>query len=594
MTRHALAAVLALAASLAVRAADLVTMERLAPKSSWLVVGVDDLDAARARWDRTPALKWWNSEAIQKLVKEAMDESREISRKRLRELGVPEDAWSAPKVAGGSLYAARDENLDSDQAHFLIYADWGEHADGVAGIFDALLAEQDRRKPGTTKGAEIRGRKAVQITVKPEEPKPEMGKDGRPRRPRPRRGGMFGEGSMFQHVEHIWYVRDGSRFLLGSRERELEEALAALEGQAAPSVQEDPDFRAAIEQVGRGDGWAVLLTGAMQRVAGVAGPQVAFLQPMMTTLFGEVKAYGFGLRSDERPAQFELLQGIVVQGDRQGLLALPGPATAISAPPAFSAGDALGYGRMQVQFRDLMKVIDTAVASLPEEMAEGMEPTLQQYGPDLRKAFDAMGPELHVVSRLDRSKGQADSEAQGVYAVTCRDEQAVTGLLNLFLPEAGFQPRDFNGNTIFSAEGSDSSLGFGGGMVFAGSSPMVEQCLRGGEGGLAETPACRQAMAAAGSDPVIGWGYTDLVATLEASREAMIEMASRAERSAVPKTQRDMAGEVGLDIPKGLSEKLKEVDAKSLAEGFGPTQWDMRAIPNGLITRFRLLRPASE
>ena len=594
MCRNALATLCSLMVALVASAADPVTIDRLVPKDSWLVVGVDDLDAVRERWDRTPALKWWNSERIQALVKEALDESREASRKRLRELGVAEDSWSAPKSAGGALYAARDETLDSDQAHFLMYAEWGEHADGVAAIFDALLAEAERKKPGTTKAMEIRGRKAVQITVKPEEPKPELGKDGRPRRPRPRRGGLFGEGGTFQHVEHVWYVRDGSRFLLGSRERELEEAIGVLEGQPAAGVSDDADFRSALEQVGRGDGWAVLLTGPMQRVAGMAGPQLTFLQPMMTTLFGEVKAYGFALRSDQAPAQFELLQGIVVQGERQGLLALPGPTVPVGPPPRFAAGDALGYGRMQVQFRDLMKVIDTVVASLPEEMAEGMEPTLQQYGPDLRKAFDALGPEVHVMSRLDRSNGEPDEAQQGVYAVACRDEQAMTGLLNLFLPEAGFEPRDFNGNTIFSAEGGDLSAGFGGGMFFMGSTPMVEQCLRGGEGGLGETAACRQAMAAVGSEPVIGWGYTDLVATLEASREAMIEMAARAERSAVPKSQRDMAEGVGLDLPDGLAQKLKDVDAKSLSEGFGPSQWDMRALPNGLLTRFRLLRPAAE
>ena len=595
MKRHPLAALLCLAAALAARAADLVTMEQLAPRDSWLVVGVDDLDAARGRWDRTPALRWWNSEAVQKLVKGALDESREISRKRLQELGVAEDAWSAPKVAGGAMYAARDEDLDSDQAHFLLYAEWGEHADGVAAIFDAVLAEQDRRKAGTTKSVEIRGRKAVQISVKPEAPKPEVGQYGRPRRPRPRRGGLFGEGGTFQHVEHIWYVRDGSRFLLGSRESELEEALGVLEGQALKGVAEDQDFRAALEQVGRGDGWAVLLTGPMQRVAGVAGPQFTFVQPMMTTLFGEVKAYGFGLRSDEPQAQFELLQGIVVQGERQGLMSLPGPVTPVSAPPKFAAGDALGYGRMQLQFRDLMKVVDTAVASLPEELAENFEPTLQQYGPDLRKAFDAMGPEIHVVTRQDRAQGAAaDAEPQAVYAVACRDERAVTGMLNLFLPEAGFEPRDFNGNTIFSAEGAEVSMGFGGGMFLMGSSAMVEQCLRGSEGTLGETAACRQAMTAAGSEPVIGWGYTDLVASLEASREALVEMAARAERSAVPKSQRDIAGDAGLQLPEGLAEKLKDVDPKTFAEGFGPSQWDMRPVSNGLLTRFRLLRPAAE
>ena len=111
------------------------------------------------------------------------------------------------------------------------------------------------------------------------------------------------------------------------------------------------------------------------------------------------------------------------------------------------------------------------------------------------------------------------------------------------------------------------------------------------DGALGDTPACRQSLAAVGTQPVLGWGYTDLVTTLEVSRKALIASASRLERGMVPKDQRDIAESVGLDVPKGLVEALKELDVKGLREAFGPMQWDMRAVPNGLCTRVRLLRP---
>jgi hypothetical protein len=60
----------------------------------------------------------------------------------------------------------------------------------------------------------------------------------------------------------------------------------------------------------------------------------------------------------------------------------------------------------------------------------------------------------------------------------------------------------------------------------------------------------------------------------------------------VPKDQREIADRVGLDVPDGLVEELGEIDAKSLGEGFGPMQWDMRAVSDGLRTRLRLLKPA--
>jgi hypothetical protein len=128
-------------------------------------------------------------------------------------------------------------------------------------------------------------------------------------------------------------------------------------------------------------------------------------------------------------------------------------------------------------------------------------------------------------------------------------------------------------------------------MFYLGADAMVEQCLRGGEGGLGETPACKASLAAVGNDPVLGWGYTDLVAALEMQRKEMLASARRAEGRMIPKDQREIADRVGIDVPEGVVDDLKEIDPKSLGEGFGPMQWDMRTAPGGLLTRLRLLRP---
>jgi hypothetical protein len=135
-------------------------------------------------------------------------------------------------------------------------------------------------------------------------------------------------------------------------------------------------------------------------------------------------------------------------------------------------------------------------------------------------------------------------------------------------------------------------MGFGGGMFYMGSAKAVEQCLRGGEGGLADSAACRQALAAVGAEPVLGWGYTDLVGAIEAQRTALVASARRAEGRMVPKDQREIADRVGIDLPDGVVDDLGEIDARSLSEGFGPMQWDMRSVREGLVTRLRLLRPA--
>ena len=60
----------------------------------------------------------------------------------------------------------------------------------------------------------------------------------------------------------------------------------------------------------------------------------------------------------------------------------------------------------------------------------------------------------------------------------------------------------------------------------------------------------------------------------------------------VSKDQREIADRVGLDVPDGVVGNLGEIDAKSLAEGFGPMQWDMRPVREGLLTRLRILKPS--
>jgi len=588
MRRTILATLLALCA-LPARADETVGIERLAPADSWFVLGVDDLQASRARWESTPIHAWWSGESVQKLVREELERSSKQAKERLQKLGVDENAWSAPARAGVAMYAAHDEQLDSDQPHFLVFGEWSDGADGVASVFEAVMAEHEKERPGSVVATEIRGRKATAIRVKPEEPKPEIGKDGRPRRPRPRRGGLFEEGGTFQHVETIWYVRDGSRFLLGSLQQDVDDALGVFEGQATSSVSEERDFRDALEQSGRGDGWMVLRTAPMQRVAGLGGAQMSFMQPMLTSLFGEVRAYGFSLGIGGDEAQLELVSGILVQGDRVGLLALPDPARAASAPPGFVPGDAVGYGSIQLQLRDVMK----------RDRDRGQQRARGDVGDDRSDA---------AAVRSGSSQGLRSARSRGARDLARRPEQGRrrsrgSGRLRGHLPrrtggDGTAEPVPARGRLRAARLQRQHDLRRPGWRRLHGVRRrhvlhgLVEQCLRGGEQGLGDSAACKQALAAVGNDPVLGWGYTDLVAAIDARRQSLLASAKRTEGRMVPKDQREIADRVGLDVPDGIVEELGEIDAKSLGEGFGPMQWDMRAVSDGLRTRLRLLKPA--
>ncbi|MCE9620221.1 MAG: hypothetical protein K8R92_09965 [Planctomycetes bacterium] len=599
-----LVALCAMALSLAARAADEAKFESIVPEDAWLVLSAENIAATRERWSATPLGQWWQSESVQAIVKEEIEASRKRMTARRQELGVEEDAWSWPASFGIGLYVVHDEDLDADLPHFILCGTWKDNPDKVATIFDALFVEMQKKDAGAVTSLDIRGKPARAIRIAEEHPTPKKKAKSRKRG----EGNAFVPDGAFDHIETIYYVRDGERFLFGSVKQDLDEALGVYEGTSRKSVAESADFKKTLDSVGRNDGWMVLLTSSLHKVAGAGGPQMALVQPFLQTLFGDVHGYGFSLSSEAPGAQFELLSSIVIEGERMGLLALPNPARVAAPPPAFVAGGASGYGTVNVQFPLIMKLVESVVASLPEEMAEPFDATLQQYGPDLTRAFARLGPDVHIIRRdapelnpaKDSSRRSGADKEESLYAIRCADEQAVTTLLNLFLPEAGFESRDFNGNTIFDEKSREACCGFGGGWFFMGNSSFVEQCLRtsgkDGTGTLAETPVCRQALADVGTKPVLCWGYQDILIRLDSNRRESAKSTGKVSvgvTSAPDDFEHRMATRAGLDIPNDLIIKLLQCDAKLWKEAMGPGVYSVTEESSLLLTRVRLLPPTA-
>jgi hypothetical protein len=601
-----LAAALALAAACGARAGEGVKFEQIVPADAWLVLGVDDIAAARERWHGTALGAWWRSDEVQAVVKEELEALRKRVRDRRQELGVDEDAWSWPSSFGFAGYLVHDQELDADLPHFILCAQWSADADRINGIVEAVLAEMQKKDAGAVSSVDIHGKpgKAIRVPGEPRDVKK------KPRRGQ-RSGGSIVPDGAFDHIDTLYFVRDGDRFLLGSVKQDLDEAIGVFEGSPRSCVADAADFKRTLDSVGRGDGWIVLLTAALHKVAGAGGPQLAMVQPFMQILFGDVHGFGFSLTSDAPGAQFELATSIVVDGERSGLLAVPNPARSPSPPPPFADPDAGGYGVANIQFPQIMKVIESVVAALPEDVAQPFDASLQQYGPDLSRAFARLGPDVHIVRRefhqVDMQLGLAKQtltavrKEESLYAIRCADEPAVTGLLNLFLPQAGFETRDFDGNTVFDDKSRESCWGFGGGWFFVGSTAMVEQSLRslrgtGAAGSLADTANCRQALADLGVKPVLCWGYQDVLMRMETTRrEAAKPMGTVS--VGVSTSDQDiesrMARQLGLEMPSGVIYALLTADSKLWKNAMGPAVFFMTAESTGLLTRVRLLPPAA-
>ena len=574
---------------------DAVKFEQVVPPDAWLVMGMDNVSATRERWSATPVGKWFQSDAVQALLKEQLEAQAKKTKARMQELGVEEDSWSWPESIGAGLYLAHDDTLDADLPHVLVSAVWGAGADKVNTLFEAVLTEMQKKDPGAVSTIEIHGKPAKAIRV--------LDKDAQPKKKNRRASNSFVPDGSLDHIETLYFVRDGNRFLFGSVKQDLDEALGVYEGVARKSVADSADFKKTLDSVGRGDGWMVMLTSALNKVAGAGGAQVELVQPYLQTLFGDVHGYGFSLASDSPGAQFQVLSSIMIDGDRKGLLALPNPAKSPSPPPKFVSGDATGYGTINVQFGEIMKLVETVVASMPEELSEPFDATLQQYGPDLSRAFSKLGPDMHVVrckavSDLSLNADQKalnTKDSQGTFfAIRCAEEQSMMTLLNLFLPQAGFEPRDFNGNTIFDDKSRETSFGFGAGWFFTGKSKFVEAGLRAttpsnAQGTLADTAACKQVLADLGPTAVLCWGYQDIL--IDFSDNESANERRRAEISA--SYDSNSLDKIGVGAPMDTFYILFKDDKTLWKSAMGPNVFSMTQESSALITKIRVLPPTA-
>jgi hypothetical protein len=187
--------------------------------------------------------------------------------------------------------------------------------------------------------------------------------------------------------------------------------------------------------------------------------------------------------------------------------------------------DVIGLGRIDVQFKDIMNVINSVAANLPEEQSQEIEAYLVNFAPVLSKGFEAMGPGVWTYETV-RQPLTPESRVTSTLA-TCTNPKAVVPMITQFGGTMGLEPRDVDGNTIFSAGFLPFSIGVANGYVATGDAKLVEQAMRSmGQKDLpsiADNANHRAAMAAVGSGDVLSWGWLDLAGRWEYERAMLAE-----------------------------------------------------------------------
>ena len=584
----AVALVVSLVSTQAFAADGPMPIRAIAPDTTYVIVSADQLLQTVERWQKTPIQAFLKTAPMAKVLgtdggaQDAMED-------RLKELGIPEGTVDWPTMGGMTLFTVHDEELDVEQSHALVYGDWGAKADGMAKLFDAVIAESVKKDGVTVEKEDIAGREVQVLNLQKSDAK------------RNGRGGAMGvemDLSFAKNAEKVYYCRDGSRFLASTDAGGLEDALLALDGKRKAKLPEQTDFRGAIDQLGETDISVVILTGPLQKsIAGEGAGMLALMQPVLQPLVGDVQAWTIGIGIDTPRGQIEVTSGIYVPGDKVGLWALLGPSAPIEAPPPMIGPDAVAFGRVNVQLKNLMNLINTVVANLPEEQAQEIDGFLVNFGPVMSKGFEALGPSIWTYETI-RQPVTPESRVTGTI-VTCTNPKAVVPMITQFGGTMGLEPRDFDGNTIFSADFLPMSIGVANGFMATGDSKLVEQAMRSmGQKDLpsvADNQAYKAAARAVGGEAVISWGYIDLPARWGFERDLLEQFGeddSKLDNAVSKADDSSVAKRLGFKVPGNSNDVLKTMDAAMVAKYFGSFVWSMKSDSKGFVTRAAVMQPA--
>ena len=560
----------------------------IAPDTTYVIVSGDQLLQTVERWHKTPMQAFLKTAPMAKVL--GTDGGAQVAMEdRLKELGIPEGSVDWPSVGGMTLFTVHDEELDVEQSHALVYGDWGAKADGMAKLFDAVIAESVKKDGVTVEKEDIAGRE-VQVL--------NMQKSGAKRNGRGGAMGVEMDLSFAKNAEKVYYCRDGSRFLASTDAGGLEDALLALDGKRKAKLPEQSDFRGAMDQLGETDISVVILTGPLQKsIAGEGAGMLAMVQPVLQPLVGDVQAWTIGIGIDTPRGQIEVTSGIYVPGEKVGLWALLGPSAPIEAPPPMIGPDAVAFGRVNVQLKNLMNLINSVVANLPEEQAQEIDGFLVNFGPVMSKGFEAMGPSIWTYETI-RQPVTPESRVTGTI-VTCTNPKAVVPMITQFGGTMGLEPRDFDGNTIFSADFLPMSIGVANGFMATGDSKLVEQAMRSmGQKDLpsvADNQAYKAAALAVGGEAVISWGYIDLPARWGFERELLEQYGeddSKLDNAVGRADDSSVAKRLGFKVPGNANDVLKTMDAAMVAKYVGSFVWSMKSDSKGFVTRAAVMQPA--
>ncbi len=586
-----------------------VSIADIAPKSSMLVVGVDDCAAAMEAFDRTslralldePGVKTW----LESMMKESVEEFEEFLDKVDAK---PEDIGPPTGMAGAAAWYDVNPDLKEFATRWFLVADYGERAAEVEKIIVDLLDEGVEDGELELVENELGDATVYTVTfLEPEDADEEdddMDED-------------FEEDWQDEGpaIERLQFARFGSILAVATDMGGMERIADALAGDDLDCIRDHADFAPAIAQAGQTNAWAAAFVPAFvdmmtrereQDDGGMAPWDMLPFEPAILASalgFDQVRALSLGLRFDAPDATAEL-RGGALASSKPGLLGLLNAPPERITPPSFVGPDAVSLTALRVDFSVVMPALQRLIDSLPEEERAQAQAAMMMVVAGLTPLLQASGPEVFLWERLRRPFTGDSQEALG--AVRVNNVQTVNDLLALYGQGVGFAPRDFEGNQIWARPegemgGVDFSVGVGFGHIFFGPTEGVENAMRIASrpevASLAGEERFRRAVLPIGAPAtLLSWSETTpsveyRIWTLQNSERIALEEAEEFAPNLEPE-QREPYMEWVRENAKAPDWVKDLPPASVFTRHFGDVVTTLRPTPEGYELRTLLLRPA--
>ena len=532
------------------------------PKNSFMFFEADDLSGMLQRISKTPAGKMiFQGRDPNEMLKPMIADS-------LSERGIGLDDMRLPDHVAGALYWTFDDEIGVEVPAWIARIGWKNDEAMAKGIFEEIMSDLEDKADME----ELRGRDMIVFESKLE--LPDVDAMMMEIAPIP----MMGDTShMADAIRRVFVVRDGSELLMSSEPVSLDDALKIMDGGKGKMLTDSEAYEMldGMVPVESADVTAVLLTkNFADEMKAVVGPMMGMATPLIQSAFGDIAGYGFWMKAASEGNLVEYGTNIGMNGEPVGLMELVSLAKPMSEIPAYVSAEAVTYGRIDFDFKNLVPTIQQIISSLPEAQAAQIQPMLQMYAPMMQGSLETMGPEVHIFTTI------TDDElapTRMTMAIPTSDPESMNQLLSMFGPMMSMQPRDFKGDTIYSdpqSEFSRTAIGIGAGAVLFGDIDGVEAVLRSsGQSDLptmARSKFARSAMTSADipSGDLLAWGLFDTARMIADIKDL----------------EGSMAG--------NFADMVDPQDIEKFSKAIGPGWMYGKRVDNGLQFHFGYLEPA--